>query len=113
MIVLAAGLDDLDGGGIPELMWVEGLKNLGMGCSVDASLLGAVGGQGPIGALLQALLEGPACRKSSLTLSFEVSHILLKLPVTGLLELLKVRLHILDYALVPLRVDLRRNGMCH
>jgi len=67
VVILAAGLDDLAGGGIPELLLVEGAKHRGMGRSVDGRLLGAVGGQGPIGACPHALLEGPvpAARRAS------------------------------------------------
>jgi hypothetical protein len=59
VVVLVAGLDDLAGGRISELLLVKGVKRRGMGGSVDAILPGAVGADGMIGAVLQVLLERP------------------------------------------------------
>src|ERR1017187_10044396 len=92
MVVLAAGLDDLAGGGIPELLLVKGVKRGGMGGSIYGVLAGALGCQGPIGALPQVLLEGPACRQSRVTLGLKVLQILLKLAIVGCHRLLECSL---------------------
>jgi len=82
-----------------------------MGGSVHGILVGAVGADGMIGAVLQVLLESPAGRQARVTLGLEVRQVLLECRVAGGLHLLEAGPHVLDHALVPLRIDLRRSRM--
>src|ERR1035438_3285661 len=75
VIVLVAGLDDLAGIGIPELLLVERVERRGMSRSIDGSLLLLVGCHCPVEALRLSILEGLPRRQSLLTLLLEVLQI--------------------------------------
>src|ERR1035438_418300 len=64
VIVLVAGLDDLAGIGIPELLLVERVERRGMSRSIDGSLLLLVGCHCPVEAIRLSILEGLPRRQS-------------------------------------------------